>query len=65
MEHSNSEVSIDQVARLAGQAGVYAHNNTCEFDRAALFLAVSGSTDEVRVSTIRRAINALAVFLRR
>lgn len=64
MEHSNSEVSIDQIARLAGQAGVYTHHNTREIDRAALLLAVSGSPDETRVSTIRRAIHALTVFLR-
>lgn len=64
MEHSNSEVNLDQVAQLAGQAGVYAHQNTREFDRAVLLAGANVSLKAARVSSARRYLAAVLAFLR-
>ncbi len=64
MQHSNSEVSIDQVARLAGQTGVNAHQDTREFDRAALLAATNVSLEAARVSPARRYLAAVLAYLR-
>ncbi len=64
MEHSNSEVSLDQVALLAGQAGVYEHQNTREFDRAALLAATNVAPKAARVSPARRFLHAAIAFVR-
>lgn len=65
MKHSGSEVSIDQLARLAGQAGCYVNHVTCEIDRSALLLVSADLPDQSHSSIVGRIIQMLSAYLRR
>lgn len=64
MKQSHSEVSIDQVAQLAGQAGAYQHENTREFDRAVLRSAANDALTATSLSPARRLLRLVKKILR-
>lgn len=64
MEHTHSEVSIDQMARLARQAGAYSHQHTAEIDGAALNARRHAPVNLARKSIAQRFARAVADFFR-
>lgn len=65
MQHSGSEVNIDQLARLARQAGCCVNHVTCEVDQSALVFASADFPGQDHRSTIGRIMQTLSSYIPR